>query len=113
MTQSLACLAPLVKYIFTAFAKNDHQCCSDKSIPFQISGTLKGFDNKEIIEVLAPQLSFEKNKEYILFLVKKDNQYLWVPGNSQRPMATKENIHELKKLLGIPLKSVQGYIESH
>jgi len=50
--------------------------------------------------VIAPSLSFNLGKKYILFLIKRDNKFHWITGNSSRLIATEKNLKNIKDILG-------------
>ena len=72
-------------------------CSKDNPASFQVVEAQKGgIETKVKITVSAPYLSFEKDKNYILFLKNKEE---WIEGSSPRPLASKSNLERLRLIL--------------
>jgi len=100
MTVSIESMVQKADYIVVAEALENVEGYKDhNSGSFQVVKSLKNKIAPQRIKVQLPSLEFEKNHTYLLFLVRVDGQWHWIPGHSKRLEATPLTIEKTTLLL--------------
>jgi len=100
MTVSLESMVQKADYIVVAEALENVEGYKDhNSGAFKVVKSLKNTITPQRIEVQLPSLAFEKNHTYLLFLVRTDGKWHWIPGHSKRLEATPLTIEKTTRLL--------------